>query len=79
MVSVRIPSAREDQVDIGVEERGGGTGDIDKTESQEPHQVWLQEETKTNGSEETSTNKYVPACLSKKTEYAKGYTHCSVW
>ena len=78
MVSARIPSTREDQVDIGVEERGGGTGDVDKTESQEPLQVRSQEGTKTNASEETSTNKYVPAWLSKKTEYAKSYTHCSV-
>ena len=61
MVSVRIPSAREDHVDIGVTERGGGAGNVDKTASQEPIRVQSQEETKTDASEKSLTNKYVPA------------------
>jgi len=48
-------------VDIGVAERGRGTGNVDKTESQEPLQGQSQEATKTNASENTLTNKYVPA------------------
>lgn len=83
MVSVQIPSARADHVDIGVDigvaQRGGGMGDVDKTESQEILQVQSQEGTKTNVSEETSMNKYMLARLSQKTESAKNYTHCSVW
>ena len=73
-------SARADHVDIGVAESGDGTrGKVVKTESQKVVQVQSQEETKTNVSDwETSTNKYVPACLSQKPRML-GAIRCSVW
>ena len=66
-------------MDIGSAESGGDTGEVDKGKAQEHLQILSEEEIKTRASEETSTNKYVPGCLSQKTENAKSYTHCSIW
>ena len=67
-------------MDIGSAESGGDTGDwVDKGKAPVHLQILSEEEIKTRASEETSTNKYVPGCLSQKTKNAKSYTHCSVW
>ena len=63
---VQILSARADHVDIGVAESSEGMREVDKTESQNLLQVQSREESKADLSEETSTNKYVPACSCKK-------------
>ena len=76
---VQILSARADHVDIGVAESSEGMREVDKTESQTLPQVQSREETKANLSEETSTNKYVPACSSKKIEHGKSYMMFLVW
>lgn len=75
---VQIRSTRADHVDIGVAESSEGTGEVVKTESPKLLQVQSREESKTNVSEETSTSKYVPACLCYKTKNAKSYTMFSL-
>lgn len=70
---VQIRSARADHVDIGVAESSEGTGEVVKKESQKLLHVQSREESKTNMSEETSTSKYVPACLYYKTENGKSF------
>ena len=66
-------------MEIGSAESSGDTGEVDKGKAEEQLQILSQEEIKTRASEKTSTNKYVPGCLSQKTENAKSNTHCSVW